>query len=82
METLESVYKEPPKTPEQRLWIAVLDSAISDALFNRNPAQKEDARRWFRDAGYSFKMVCDLANYDYGFVRRCVMANIKNASLA
>ncbi|MEO5355667.1 MAG: hypothetical protein H7835_21070 [Magnetococcus sp. XQGC-1] len=77
METFESAWNDPPKSPEQRLWIAVLDSAVADALFNRDPAQKEDARRWFRDAGYNFKLVCDLANYDYGFVRRCVLANME-----
>ncbi len=60
----------PESTAEQRLWIAVLETAFEDALSSKNPDDKESACRWFRDGGRNFKLVCDLANFDAGFVRR------------
>ncbi len=61
---------------EQKLWVAVLETALNDALSNENPVRKETARRWFREGGPNFKLVCDLANFDPGFVRMKILSVI------
>ncbi|MEO5350270.1 MAG: hypothetical protein H7836_11560 [Magnetococcus sp. YQC-3] len=59
---------------EQKLWVAVLETALNDALSNDNPSRMETARRWFREGGQNFKLVCDLANFDASFVRKKILA--------
>ncbi|MBF0146754.1 MAG: hypothetical protein HQL84_11730 [Magnetococcales bacterium] len=60
-------------TPEQKLWIAVLETAVEDALTHKDPDEKEAARKWFREGGSHFKFVCDLADFDPDYVRKQVM---------
>ena len=62
--------------PEQKLWMAVLETALDDALSHKDPIQKEKARRWFRDGGANFRLVCDLANFDASFVRKKILSVI------
>ena len=61
---------------EQKLWVAVLDEALKDALSGETPSKKETARRWFREGGHHFQLVCDLANFDANFVRRKILSII------
>ncbi len=61
---------------EQRLWMAVLETALNDALSGENPATMETARRWFREGGQHFQLVCDLANFDASFVRKKILSVI------
>lgn len=60
--------------PEQMLWSAVLETALSDALTHKDPTEKERAIRWFKDGGQHFRMVCDLANYEPSFVQKRVLS--------
>ncbi len=64
--------------PEQMLWSAVLETALSDALSHRDPDERERAIRWFREGGQHFRMVCDLANYEPSFVQKRVLDIIDN----
>jgi hypothetical protein len=73
MNTNEYAWRKCNSTPEQMLWSAVLETALSDALSHRDPSEKDRAIQWFRDGKQHFKMVCDLANYDPGFVQKRVL---------
>lgn len=70
---VESFTESGNRSPEQKLWIAVLEIAVEDALTNKDPDEKEAARRWFREGGSHFKFVCDLADFDPDYVRKQVM---------
>ncbi|MBF0454460.1 MAG: hypothetical protein HQL72_06535 [Magnetococcales bacterium] len=59
--------------PEQMLWSAVLETALSNALTHRDPEEKRRAIKWFEEGGQHFKMVCDLANYEPSFVQKRVL---------
>ncbi|MBF0399501.1 MAG: hypothetical protein HQL90_01895 [Magnetococcales bacterium] len=63
-----------PDHAEQKLWIAVLEAALHDALSNKDPSKRQEAREWFRDGGQNFELVCDLADFDAGFVRRKILS--------
>ena len=63
----------PSQTAEQRLWVAVLEAALEDAMSHQDPTQQEQARHWFRSGGQNFKLVCDLANFEASFVRKRVL---------
>lgn len=78
MEVLQSFWQPSAITAEQRLWLAVLETAFEDALGHNDPRQKESARRWFLDGGRNFKLVCDLANFDAGFVRKRALSIIQS----
>ncbi|MBF0401191.1 MAG: hypothetical protein HQL80_06035 [Magnetococcales bacterium] len=67
---------------EQKLWVAVLETALNDALAGDNPSRMETARRWFREGGQNFKLVCDLANFDASFVRKKILTVIDQESNA
>lgn len=73
MEPSLSCWFAPAMEPEQKLWMAVLETALDDALSSKDPVQMEKARRWFRDGGQNFKLVCDLANFDPSFVRKKIL---------
>ncbi|MBF0447842.1 MAG: hypothetical protein HQL67_06540 [Magnetococcales bacterium] len=73
MDTVQGAWGKPHFTPEQLLWSAVLESALSDALSHRDPEEKARAIRWFQEGGQHFQMVCDLANYEWSFVRKRVL---------
>lgn len=70
---LDAFTQDTPYTPEQKLWIAVLETAVEDALAHKDPDEKEAARNWFREGGTHFKFVCDLADFDPDYVRKQVM---------
>ncbi|MEO5363220.1 MAG: hypothetical protein H7838_06305 [Magnetococcus sp. DMHC-8] len=76
MESSRGFWVSPLMEAEQKLWVAVLETALNDALSNDNPARRETARRWFREGGQNFKLVCDLANFDPGFVRMKILSVI------
>ncbi|WP_130470321.1 hypothetical protein [Candidatus Magnetaquicoccus inordinatus] len=63
--------------PERKLWIAVLSTAINDALFAEDPLTKQTARRWFQQGGKSFALVCELANFEPEFVRKKILQTIE-----
>lgn len=73
MEPSQNIWFAPAMEPEQKLWMAVLETALDDALSNKDPILMENARRWFLDGGQNFKLVCDLANFDPSFVRKKIL---------
>ena len=59
------------KSPEQRLWKAVLAQAVYDALFERDiilEAEKKSARDWFLFKTKSFYETCHNAGFDPNYV--------------
>ncbi|MBF0108552.1 MAG: hypothetical protein HQL76_05200 [Magnetococcales bacterium] len=70
---VESFTQSASLSPEQKLWIAVLETAVEDALTHKDPDEKEAARKWFREGGSHFRFVCDLADFDPEYVRKQVM---------
>ncbi|MBF0602693.1 MAG: hypothetical protein HQL07_03250 [Nitrospirae bacterium] len=70
---IESMTSNQYPSPEQKLWIAVLETAVDDALTHKDPEEKEAARKWFREGGTHFKFVCDLADFDPDYLRKQVM---------
>lgn len=76
MESTPDCWFAPAMEAEQKLWMAVLETALDDALSSKDPIQMESARRWFREGGKNFKLVCDLANFDAGFVRKRILSII------
>ncbi|MBF0461001.1 MAG: hypothetical protein HQL87_06365 [Magnetococcales bacterium] len=82
MESARGFWVSPLMEAEQRLWVAVLETALTDALASENPSRMETARRWFREGGKNFKLVCDLANFDASFVRKKVLCVIEQAMVA
>ena len=73
MEPSQHLWFAPAMEPEQKLWMAVLETALDDALSTKDPIQMEKARSWFRDGGANFKLVCDLANFDASFIRKKIL---------
>lgn len=73
METYRNCWFDDSMGPEQKLWLAVLETALEDALSSKDPIQMENARRWFIDGGQNFRLVCDLANFDASFVRKKIL---------
>lgn len=70
---VETFSEETGRTPEQKLWMAVLETAVEDALTNKDPEEKEAARNWFRQGGSHFKLVCDLADFNPEYVRSRIL---------
>jgi hypothetical protein len=56
------------KTPEQKLWIAVLAKAFDDAFKSSDESAALDALRWIRH-GTDFNYVCHLAGRDGHYVK-------------
>ena len=56
------------KTPEQKLWIAVLAKAFDDAFKSSDEGAALDALRWIRH-GIDFNYVCHLAGRDGHYVK-------------
>ncbi|MEO5340307.1 MAG: hypothetical protein H7837_07305 [Magnetococcus sp. MYC-9] len=82
MESSRGFWISPLMEAEQKLWVAVLETALTDALSADNPSRKETARRWFREGGQNFKLVCDLANFDASFVRKKILSVIDQEGTA
>lgn len=77
MGTSRGFWVSPLMEAEQKLWVAVLETALNDALSCDNPSRMETARRWFREGGQNFKLVCDLANFDASFVQKKILSVIE-----
>ena len=56
------------KTPEQKLWIAVLAKAFDDAFKSSDEGAALDALRWIRH-GQDFNYVCHLAGRSGDYVK-------------
>ena len=56
------------KTPEQKLWIAVLAKAFDDAFKSSDEGAALDALRWIRH-GLDFNYVCQLAGRSGDYVK-------------
>ena len=56
------------KTPEQKLWIAVLAKAFDDAFKSSDEGAALDALRWIRH-GQDFNYVCHLAGRNGDYVK-------------
>ena len=56
------------KTPEQKLWIAVLAKAFDDAFKSSDESAALDALRWIRH-GLDFNYVCQLAGRSGDYVK-------------
>lgn len=67
--------------PQQQIWAAVIDQALQDAVSTVACMRKEreEARKWFRDAGNDFREVCSLAGQDHEWIRRNALAKIDAA---
>ncbi len=76
MEAAHEFWLSPSMEAEQKLWMAVLEEALKDALSGETPSRKETAKRWFREGGQHFQLVCDLANFDASFIRTKVLSVI------
>lgn len=58
------------KYDEAKLWIAVIERAMKDAV-GKNIKLKEEAIKWLNSE--SFETVCELANLDFKLVKeRCI----------
>ncbi|KZC11439.1 hypothetical protein WN55_03028 [Dufourea novaeangliae] len=63
------------KYDEEKLWIAVIEKAMNDAL-GKNVKLKEEAIKWLNSE--SFKTAYELVNLDYEHVKNCYMWIIKS----
>src|SRR5499426_1426057 len=81
---IESVYKKTLQEGEERLMLAVLESAVEDFqkyVLARNPRGKQlfqHAEEWFLDqdaeALYSFENICDTLGFHPDHIRKGLMA--------
>lgn len=77
-----------PISPERRLMVAVLLTAILDASGNNTgTATQRDrdvvrgtALGWIKDAGPDFHEVCELAGFDAQHVRHCALHYIDSGT--
>ncbi len=74
MDSSRGYWVSPLMEAEQKLWVAVLETALNDAMSGSNSSRRDVARRWFREGGQNFRLVCDLANFDPDFVRMKLLA--------
>ncbi len=81
MNSCNSTWQAPVNTPEKELWIAVINTALEDALASQDSELKEKARQWFRRGGQDFRLACDLADLDAGSVQKRVIAVIGGRSV-
>ena len=65
------------KTPEQRLWIAVLAKAFDDAFYSTDDRAALDALSWIRH-GMDFNYVCRLAGRDGAYVKQRMLDKVIN----
>jgi len=72
------------RSPEQRLWKAVLAQAVYDALFEKQNVKKcerRDARDWFLFKTESFYETCRNAGFDPNYVYEKMKKKILNQSM-
>ena len=65
------------KTPEQKLWIAVLAKAFDDAFYSTDDRAALDALSWIRH-GIDFNYVCRLAGRDGVYVKERMLDKVIN----
>ena len=63
------------KTPEQKLWIAVLAKAFDDAFYSADERGALDALSWIKH-GSDFNYVCRLAGRDPNYVRQRMLNKV------
>ena len=63
------------KTPEQKLWIAVLAKAFDDAFYSADERAALDALSWIKH-GSDFNYVCRLAGRDPNYVRQRMLNKV------
>ena len=63
------------KTPEQKLWIAVLAKAFDDAFYSTDKRAALEALSWIRH-GLDFNYVCQLAGRDPNYVRKRMLDKV------
>jgi hypothetical protein len=66
--------------PERQLWCAVVERALQDAVGGAAGArdearrrERQDALRWFVDAGHDYRLACDAAGIDAEHLRHRVL---------
>jgi hypothetical protein len=81
--------KETKLSPEQKLWRAVMATAIYDALHTPNRTKKgkykvftelydiEDARTWFKERDGNFDLVCEALDLDADKVHKVMNQKIQ-----
>ena len=81
--------KETKLSPEQKLWRAVMATAIYDALHTPNRTKKgkykvytelydiEDARTWFKERDGNFETACEALDLDADKVHRVMNQKIR-----
>ena len=72
------------RSPEQRLWKAILAQAVYDALFEREITKKgerRDARDWFLFKTESFYETCRNAGFDPSYVYEKMKKKILNQKM-
>ena len=72
------------RSPEQRLWKAILAQAVYDALFKREITKKgerRDARDWFLFKTKSFYETCRNAGFDPNYVYEKMKKKILNQKM-
>ena len=72
------------RSPEQRLWKAILAQAVYDALFEREITKKgerRDARDWFLFKTKSFYETCRNAGFDPNYVYEKMKKKILNQKM-
>ncbi|WP_341823161.1 MULTISPECIES: hypothetical protein [unclassified Wolbachia] len=62
------------KYDEAKLWIAVIERAMKDAV-GKNVKLKEEAIKWLNSE--SFETVCELADLDFKLVRDSLSQELK-----
>jgi hypothetical protein len=59
---------EPPKSPENFLWLAVVQQAIHDAVNLSDPRLRNEARKWLLNNSEDFQLVCAWSGLDPDYV--------------
>ena len=55
-------------TPEQILWVSVLNKAAHDAIYTSDWLEARKAISWFKSQGKDFRDVCELAGFNPHYV--------------
>jgi len=58
--------------PEKDLWVAVLYQAVFDACKGPIDYPRREARNFFVNGGYHFRLICEMAGRNPGYVQEKV----------
>ncbi len=79
-----SVFPEEQRTPEEKLWKAVLSQGVYEACTKRHQAlpltyaEMKSTINWIDLSNKDFLMVCSLAGYDPNYVYRKALKKVNN----